>query len=660
MAELAGIALSGLRASQTALSTTSLNIVNVDTEGYSRQKTGSVVRTPQQLGGSFVGQGVDIDSVYRVSNQYVVDQLRRDVSSFNSFDAYFEYAVRVDQLLGDESTAITPSLQNFFDSVQDLANDPSSISNRQVLLSNGEALVNRFNTVYEQVFQTNETLNIELDAVTSKITQLAESIATYNQAIKNVYTNNTGELPNDLLDQRDEAIRQLSELVGVQVIPADNLGVSVFVGSGQPLVIGNDSFTLETSATLSGVSRDEVLLTSGASAQNITSLISGGRLGGLLSVRQELIDPVFNELGRMAMVISDTVNEQHQLGMDLDSQLGGLFFSDTNSALNEATRIAASATNVGTTSLSVTIDDSAMLGTDDFRLRYDGGTGNYTLFNADNSVNAVFADPGVGGTFTTTEGFTINFNSGAPVDGDEFRVMPTRYGAASMSMQLNNVRQIAAALPVTTNEPLSNTGTGFVDEVVVSDTTTADFTTTPFALTPTYRVEFTSSTTYDVIDSGTNAIVVPGVAFTPGQPNNLLQQAGLFPASGYDVVYGGSPATNDLVEIGYNNGAVADNRNALLIGDLSLQRTVDNGSVSYQGAYAQLVSGVGTRTNDAGVSQEAAETILSQSQSQWESISGVNLDEEAANLIRFQQSYQASARVIQVSSELFDTIISSL
>ena len=217
-----------------------------------------------------------------------------------------------------------------------------------------------------------------------------------------------------------------------------------------------------------------------------------------------------------------------------------------------------------------------------------------------------------------------------------------------------------AALPVTTNEPLSNTGTGFVDEVVVSDTTTADFTTTPFALTPTYRVEFTSSTTYDVIDSGTNAIVVPGVAFTPGQPNNLLQQAGLFPASGYDVVYGGSPATNDVVEIGYNNGAVADNRNALLIGDLSLQRTVDNGSVSYQGAYAQLVSGVGTRTNDAGVSQEAAETILSQSQSQWESISGVNLDEEAANLIRFQQSYQASARVIQVSSELFDTIISSL
>ena len=240
MADLAGIALSGLRASQTSLSTTSHNIVNVDTEGYSRQKTGLATRVPQSYGGSFIGQGVDVASISRVSNQYVVDQLRRDVASYNTYDAYYEYAVRVDQLLGDDSTAITPSLQSFFDAMQDVSNDPASIPSRQVLLSTGEALVNRFNAVYEQVFQTNETLNIELDAVASKITQLAASIASYNESIQAVYTNNTGELPNDLLDQRDEAVRQLSELVGVEVLQQQNLSVSVFVGSGQPLVIGND------------------------------------------------------------------------------------------------------------------------------------------------------------------------------------------------------------------------------------------------------------------------------------------------------------------------------------------------------------------------------------------------------------------------------------
>ena len=658
MADLAGIALSGLRASQTSLNTTSHNIVNVDTEGYSRQTTGLSTRMPQLAGGSFVEQGVDVESIARVSNQYVVEQLRRDVSSFNSHDAYYEYAVRVDQLLGDDSTAITPSLQSFFDSVQDVANDPASIPNRQVLLSNGEALVNRFNTVYEQVYRTNETLNTELEAVTSKVTQLAASIASYNESIQAVYTNNTGEQPNDLLDQRDQAIKDLSELVGVDVLAQDNLSVSVFVGNGQPLVIGNRSMTLQTAATVSGLSREDIVITDGSSSQNISNLITGGRLGGLLNVREELIDPVFNELGRMALTISDTFNQQHQLGMDLDNQLGDQFFSDINSPTAEFSRVASSATNTGSAAISVTIDDTGLLSAQDYRLRYDAGTGNYTLYNADDSVNATFSDALA--SFTTADGFTLNFTGGAPADNDEFQIMPTRLGAAAMDMNINNVRQIAAAKPVTTDLPATNTGSGFVQDVVVADTTTADFTTTPFALVPPYQISFTSGTTYDVIDTSTSTTVAAGVAFTPGQNNGLLEQAGLYPASGYDVVFSGTPATNDVVNIGYNNGGVADNRNMLLLGELAAAKTIANGTINYQGAYGQLMSGVGTRTNDAAVSQEAAETILNQSQAQWESISGVNLDEEAANLIRFQQSYQASARVIQVSSELFDTIISSL
>ncbi|MEE2731422.1 MAG: flagellar hook-associated protein FlgK [Pseudomonadota bacterium] len=660
MADLAGIALSGLRASQTSLSTTSHNIVNVDTEGYSRQKTGLATRVPQSYGGSFVGQGVDVASISRVSNQYVVDQLRRDIASYNTYDAYYEYAVRVDQLLGDDSTAITPSLQSFFDAVQDVSNDPASVPNRQVLLSTGEALVNRFNAVYEQVFQTNETLNIELDAVASKITQLAASIASYNESIQAVYTNNTGELPNDLLDQRDEAVRQLSELVGVEVLQQQNLSVSVFIGSGQPLVIGNDSFSVQTVSNSTGLRRKDIIITDGSNVQNITNLVSGGRLGGLISVREDLIDPVFNELGRMALSVAQSFNDQHQLGMDLDNQLGGTFFSDINSSTAEFARVAGRTSNAGTAAISVTIDDTNLLTADDYRLRYDAGSGNYTLYNADNTVNATFADPGPGGTFTTTDGFTLNFVSGAPADRDEFTILPTRLGAYEMDMDINDVRQVAAALPVTTNLPASNTGAGYVEDVIVTDTTSADFTTTPFALVPPYRVEFTSATTYDVLDAGTNAVVVGGVAYTPGQSNGLLELAGLYPASGYDVVFNGNPATGDQVEIGYNNGGVNDNRNALLLGALSTTKTIANGTVTYQGAYSQLVSGVGTRTNDASVSQEAAQTILNQSEAQWESISGVNLDEEAANLIRFQQSYQASARVIQVSSELFDTIISSL
>lgn len=657
MIDLSSTALSGLKASQTSLSVTSNNIVNIDTDGYSRQVAGQGTRIPQFIGGSFIGTGVDITSIERISNQYVVDQMRRDTASFNSYDAYYEYAVKLDNLLGSDSTALTPSMQKFFDSLQGLSNDPSSVAQRQALISSGQALANRFNSVYDQVFQTNETLNKELSQVTSKITQLSRSIASYNETIRSVSTNSTGEMPNDLLDKRDEAVRQLSELVGVNVVDQGDNTISVFVGNGQPLVVGTEAYGMQTIDPNTGMNRSEMTLGNGGATVNVTDLVSGGRLGGLLSVREELIDPVFNDLGRIAMVLSDTFNAQHELGMDLDNQLGANFFSDINSSLAETSRVAPSATNIGSPALSVTITDTSQLTTDNYRLAYDGGSNTYTLYNGDDAAVATLVNPTAGDTISA-DGFEINIGAGAPVDGDEFAIMPTRMGASNIGVDVNDVRKIAAALPVTTNLPSTNIGTGYVDSVVVTDTTTADFSNTQYALDPQYRIEFTTGTDYNVVDTATNTTVGTGV-FTPSQPNNLLANAGLA-NTGYDIVFSGNPAANDVVNIAYNNGGVSDNRNALLLGDLANQKTVGNGNASYQGAYAQLVSGVGTRTNDAEVSHEAAQTILNQVQAQWESISGVNLDEEAANLMKFQQSYQASARVLQVSSELFDTILGSL
>lgn len=662
MADISKIAVSGLTAAKTALSTVSHNIVNVDTAGYSRQRTEFLTRTPIQYGGAFVGQGVDANTITRIANQFVTDQLRRDTQNFNSYEAYYEYAVRMDSLLGDDATAITPTLQGFFDTIQELSTDPSSIAARQVLLSDGRALVNRFNTVYDQIFQQNETLNVELENVASEITKLAAGIADLNSTIRTYAANNLGKQPNDLLDQRDEAVRQLSELVGLQIVQESDLTVNIFVGNGQPLVVGGDAYQLSSDPAVSGVSRNNLVLTYGSAQFDVTTQLSGGRLGGLLKVREELIDPIFNELGRIAMVLSDTFNTQHQLGMDLNNQIGGLFFGDLNQPAFEAARASADLGNTGSTTLSVTIDDASILKAANYELLYDGNTGNYSLRNTTtNTLVDTFANPGAGNSYTfLTEGFTINFSGGAPASSDRFLVTPTRMGASNMSLEIDSVDQVAAALPVRTQLPSTNTGGGFLERVVVTDTTTADFSTTTFALTPPYTVVFTSPTTYDVIDSGTAAVVVGGVAFTPNQSNGLLEQAGLYPASGYDVVFNGVPATGDQIQIQYNNGGVGDNRNALLLSGLRTAKTIGNGTASYQSAYGQLVSGVGTRTRDAQIGSEASQSILRQIEAQRESIAGVNLDEEAADLIRFQQSYQASARVIQVSSELFDSILSAL
>ena len=279
MADIAGIAVSSLVANRAALDTISHNIANVNTAGYSRQTTEQQARVPQLFGSSYLGQGVDATAVNRISNQFVTDQLRRDTQNFNSYDTYYQYANNVDSLLGDSSTAIAPTLQSFFNSVQDLSTNPSSVAARQVVLSQGQSLVNRFNTVYQQLDQQNTALNTQLASTTSQITELAKGIADLNSSIRSKSANSVGDLPNDLMDQRDEDVRKLSELVGVQVVQQDNLSYDVYLGNGQPLVIGGNSFSLATQPNNSGIDSSNVVLTSGNTKLDLTSQISGGKLG---------------------------------------------------------------------------------------------------------------------------------------------------------------------------------------------------------------------------------------------------------------------------------------------------------------------------------------------------------------------------------------------
>lgn len=673
MADMTQIGLTGLLTSKSALSTVSHNIVNADTEGFSRQRVDINTISPVRYGDSFVGQGSVLSGISRLSNQFLVDQLRRDTQNFNSYDAYHEFAVRLDSLLGDESTAITPTLQSFFNSLQDLSNDPTSVPIRQVVLSEANALANRFNTIYDQLYQQNEALNIAMSTVSSQVTELSAGIADLNRSIAIAASNSAGDQPNDLLDQRDQALRELSELVGISVIPNGNNTVDVSIGTGQPLVINDRSFELSAVSNINGINRLDIELDVANSSIVVTDQVSGGRLGGLLKVRQELMDPIFNELGRLAMVVSDTFNTQHRLGMDSNSNLGNDFFEDINLPVAETARISATSDNLGNSGISVTVDDVSLLSADDYRMNYDGT--NVTVRNhTTDQVVAVFPPPAAPGTFAlASEGITLNFNSGTLVAGDEFLVTPTRPFSSQMDVRITSIDQVAAAFPVRTTIPLANTGRGYVERVDMTDTsdpvTGAAFVgarsvPAQLELQPPYQVVFTSGTDYDVYDvSGfsavppTAAVLVSSGIFVPNQSNSLLAGAGITDA-GYDIVFNGVPVTDDVINIEYNGGGKADNRNISLLGALRTEKTILN-KASYQESYAQLVSGVGTRTRDASIGQEASQSIMRQTESQRDKVSGVNLDEEAADLIKFQQSYQATARIIQVSQQLFDAILSS-
>lgn len=673
MADMTQIGLSGLLTSKSSLATVSHNIVNADTEGFSRQRVDIGTINPIRIGDNFVGQGSVLSGISRISNQFLVDQLRRDTQNFNAYDSYHEFAVRMDALLGDESTAITPTLQSFFNSLQDLSNDPTSVPIRQVVLSEANALANRFNTIYDQLYQQNEALNTAMSTVTSQITELSASIADLNESIATAAANSVGDQPNDLLDQRDQALRELSEMVGISVVSNANNTVDVSIGTGQPLVINDRSFSLSAVSNVNGVNRFDIQLDVMSSSVNVTDQVGGGRLGGLLKVREELMDPIFNELGRLAMVVSDTFNTQHRLGMDSNSNLGNDFFEDINDPVAEASRIAPTGDNVGNSGISVTVDDVGRLTADNYRMHYDGT--NVTVTNrTTDQVVSVFAPPAVPGTVAlASEGITLNFNSGALAAGDEFLVAPTRPFASQMEVRVSSIDQIAAAVPVRTTIPLANAGRGYVERVEMTETTDpvtgaafvgARSVPPVLELQPPYQVVFTSGTDYDVYDvtglsavPPTAAVLVSSGVFVPNQSNALLAGAGITDA-GYDVVFNGVPVADDVVNIEYNGGGKADNRNIALLGALRTEKTILN-KASYQESYAQLVSGVGTRTRDASIGQEASQSIMRQTESQRDKVSGVNLDEEAADLIKFQQSYQATARIIQVSQQLFDAILSS-
>ncbi len=666
MADLMNIAVSSLVSQKTALGTVGHNIANVNTAGYSRQSVQFGTNQADMFGGQFFGTGMSVSGIQRISNDFITEQMRRDTQNNSSFSAYYEYAVRVDTLLGDDATAITPTLLNFFDAVSDVSNDPASVPARQVLISEGEALANRFNSVYSQVALQNDTLNADLESTTAQITAIAAQVADLNNAVQTSGANGgVGGSPNDLLDAREEKLRELSELVGISTISNTDGTVSVTLGTGQALVVGVQSFTLSASSTMSGVTRHEISLTSGSNTVLIGQGLGGGRLGGLLEVREQLIDPVFNEVGRMGLAISDAFNSQHQLGVDLNGNLGREFFSDINASLSEVSRVSVSSTNSGNTSLSVTIDDTNGLSANNYELRYSATTGNYTLREtANNTVVSTIAAPAV--TPATVafagEGFSINFLNGAPADGDLYLITPTRFGASTIDAEISNTSEVAAGLPINATAPFSNTGSVKIDVVQVTDVSTADFTTAPLQLSPPYEIRFVTASTYDVYDVSNPAApaLVTGapVAFNPDEPNNILANAGLTP--GYEVVVNGAPAAGDIVTIAYNASGLGDNRNALLLADLQAAKTMSNGTTSFQGSYAQTVGGVGTRTRDSLIGQEASESVLRQTVAQREAVSGVNLDEEAADLMKFQQAYEASARIIQVSTELFDTLLNSV
>lgn len=633
MAELLNIGTSALLSLQRAITTTGHNIANVNTEGYSRQRVDFGSLPPSLSGGSYIGSGVQTSSIERVYDQFMVSEVRNRLTSQSGFDTFHQLSSRLDQLLADPDVGLASSLDSFFSAAQDVANNPSSIPERQVLLSEAQVLVDRFEYLDSNFRNSSDEINARIEAGVSEINSLARSIANLNEQVVRASAIAGGAQPNDLQDARDQLINELSAKIGVVTVEQSDGAINVLIGNGQPLVVGFNAEQLVAVADPSDGTRTLVGTANLAgSFVDIGRFLSGGELGAVLDFRENLLEPARAQLGLLATGLALTFNAQHQLGLDLNGQPGGDFF------LPPSPVAVAASSNSGLSSMTVAITDVAALTADDYSLRYDSGA--WTLTNLTTSVAQTGAGP------FTVDGLTVNV-AGAPVDGDEFLIQPTRQGATLFDVALVRPEDFAAAAPLRAQQALANVGSATITGPTVTDASglplagTVTLTFNPDALglgVPGYDV---------------TGIVAGPLAFDPATEKN----GKTFSFGGFEITLAGEPEAGDELTIDNNSGGTGDNRNVLALASMQLSSELRGGTASYQDVYAQLVADVASNTRQAETGARTEGVLLAQAQSARDSQSGVNLDEEAANLIRFQQAYQAAAQIISIADQMFQTLL---
>jgi flagellar hook-associated protein 1 FlgK len=538
------------------------------------------------------------------------------------------YASEIDDIFGDTTGGIAKGLQDFFNAWQDVANNPASTPARQVLLSQAQALANRFNEMGTRLDDMANSLNAKVRSATDQINSLASSLASLNEDVQRASGAAGGQPPNDLLDKRDAILTQLAKLTNVTTTEDKDGALNVFIGNGQPLVLRNLAVKLQTAPSTNDPSRLDVFFAGLSGSTNITNQLTGGELGGYLQVRDQLLDPARSQFGLVAVALAQTVNSQQAAGLDLTGQLGQALFSVAGP------QVLPRSTNTGAASVSATVSNLGGLTGDEYDLRYDGA--GYSLLRVSDGTSVPLSGAGTVANPLVADGLSIVV-TGAPAAGDAFRIQPTRSGAESLRALLSDPRAVAAAGPIRTAAAGTNAGGATISQGDVLDATNP-------ALLSTVTIQFLTANTYSINGAGS-------FAYTGGANIDV---------NGWRVQISGTPAVSDAFTVQRNSSGVGDNRNALLIAGLQNRAVLASGTASLSAAYGALVGSVGTEAQQAGVNRDAQAAIASQALQKAQASSGVNLDEEAADLVKWQQAYQAAAQTIAVANTVFDALINAV
>ncbi|MCA7986148.1 flagellar hook-associated protein FlgK [Burkholderia vietnamiensis] len=644
------LGVSGLNAALWGLTTTGQNISNAATPGYSVERPVYAEESGQYTASGYLPQGVNTVTVQRQYSQYLSDQLNAAQSQGGAQSTWYSLVAQLNNYVGSPTAGISTAITNYFTGLQNVANNASDPSVRQTAISNAQILADQLKATGQQYDALRQSVNTQLTSTVSQINTYTAQIAQLNQQIG--AASSQGQPPNQLLDQRDLAVSNLSSLAGVQVVRNDS-GYSVFLAGGQPLVVADKSYQLAAVASSSDPSELTVVSQGIAGANPKTpdqslpdASLSGGTLGGLLAFRRQTLDPAQAQLGALATSFAAQVNAQNALGVDLSGNPGGSLF-----AVAPAT-VFANQGNTGNAALSVSFTNPAQPTTGDYTLSFDGT--NYTL--ADRASGSVIGQST--SMPASLGGLQLSFSSGAMNAGDQFTVLPTRGALTGFGLATTSGAAIAAASPVVASASTTNIGTGKIVSNGVSSGYQIPATKLTYDAATNSLSGFPVGTTVTIAGTPPTSVTIANptdsVPYDASQGAKMTMSGTL---NGVTVTLSGAPSDGDSFSIGPYAGGTSDGANALALSQLVTAKSLGGGTTTLTGAYANYVNAIGNTASQLKSSSAAQTSLVGQITSAQQSVSGVNQNEEAANLMQYQQLYQANAKVIQTAQTLFQTVL---
>ncbi len=632
MGDMLSTGVTGLLAFQNALDTISNNVSNVNTPGYSVENTNLVTNPSTLIGDGAIGNGVSVASTTRSYSDFLDAQTRTAASSYNQYNTVSGLASTVNNMLANSTTGLSATLQSFSQSLQTLANSPTQSASRSAVMNQLQSVVSQMKSYQSTYDQLNSQVNGQLQSEASTITSLAQSIASVNAQIQSATASGNGQAPNSLLDQRNNLIDQLSQHLNVTTLQQSDGTLSVFVGTGQPLVVGGQASSLVTVPDQYNSGQIDLALQTGkATPQDVTNQLTGGSVGGLLQFRTQMLNPGESALGQSAVTLANLVNTQNAAGVDQNGRIGG-------NLLNVGgPQVLASTSNSTATQVTGAVTNLGSLTTDSYQLSYTAGAWNLTDMTTGTS-SGLTAAAGPGGTTTLTGAAGLQFTvTGTPATGDKFMVEPTGNAVSQLSLATTDPTRIAAGSPALATATSGNSGTGAIASSVIPGAYTGG----------NYTITFTDATHYTVTPQGGTASA-PAL-YTSGGSITL--------GGGVTATITGAPNAGDTFSV---NSGTGDNTNAKALAGILNQNVLAGGSESLLGAVNSYVGTVGLQTSQAQNGATAQQAVLTSAQNSQQSVQGVNLDEEAAKMLQYQQAYQAAAQIISTSSTLFNSVISAI